>query len=370
MGTSGTGDGQVIGEILSDALLDSLPRGVVAVGPDRRIIHVNAAAERLFGRAHAGVVGEPVDALLPDGYDAAYAAVVHEPPVAGNGAPARAPARLRGVHRDGTPIPLAAALAPFETGSGTGVVVLLEVSGAALGLDPPAVRLAVLEAGVEASDDAIFSHDPDTRIASWNRSAERIFGYPAAEAVGRLTAMLFPDHLQPDIVVLLDTVLAGDRVHHFETEARRKDGMQLPISLSISPVVDGAGRTAGSVLIARDITEQRVAQATLAEIESLPARPKRACIRARGCGTWAVASSSGPTSSTASTTSTRWSSRGRSTPTSRSCTPTTAIGSAPRSSRPSRPAARSTTSTASCGSTARRAGSTRPSSRRTAPTAP
>ena len=136
------------------------------------------------------------------------------------------------------------------------------------GPGPPDLRTAVLEAGVEASDDAIFSHDADLHITSWNRSAERIFGYPAAEATGRPSTILFPDHLHAEIGHVFDTVLAGDRVQHFETEARRKDGMQMPISLSISPVVDPSRGTAGSVLIARDITEQRVAQATLAEIET------------------------------------------------------------------------------------------------------
>jgi PAS domain S-box-containing protein len=132
----------------------------------------------------------------------------------------------------------------------------------------PESRLALLAVVLEISDDALFSHDADLRITMWNRSAERIFGYLEAEMVGRPSIALFPEHLHPEIKLLFDTVVAGDRVDHYETEIQRKNGMPVPISFSLCPVFDDGGQFILSVAIAKDITEQRLAQATLAEIET------------------------------------------------------------------------------------------------------
>lgn len=127
-------------------------------------------------------------------------------------------------------------------------------------------QLAVLAAVVDISDDAVFSLDGARRITSWNRSAERIFGHSEADIAGQDVALLFPAHLRPDVTVVFETVAAGDRVNHFETEIQRQDGMLSPISLSACPIV-GAVATVVAV-VARDITEQVLAQAALAEVES------------------------------------------------------------------------------------------------------
>ena len=81
--------------------------------------------------------------------------------------------------------------------------------------------------------------------------------------------MLFPEHLRPELRLVFDAVAAGEHIGHFETEIRRKDGMPVPISLSVAPVFDAGHRLLGAVLIGRDITEQRLGQATLAELETL-----------------------------------------------------------------------------------------------------
>jgi PAS domain S-box-containing protein len=133
----------------------------------------------------------------------------------------------------------------------------------------PLSAQGVLEAVLETSDDAIFSHDAEWRITSWNLTAERFFGYSAEEIAGEKCIELFAAHLRDDVEGVLHTVMTGDRVDHFETEVVRKDGMPVPISLSICPVYDDDHAfPAASVLIARDITEQRLAQASLAEIEA------------------------------------------------------------------------------------------------------
>jgi PAS domain S-box-containing protein len=112
--------------------------------------------------------------------------------------------------------------------------------------DTALTRLAVLEALVETSDDAIFSHDDRGLGTSWNQSASRTFGLGAREVLGRPGASLFPEHLRRAVEVVLETIAAGDRVQHFETEIRRKDGMPVPIALSGAPVRDADGTISGA----------------------------------------------------------------------------------------------------------------------------
>ena len=135
-------------------------------------------------------------------------------------------------------------------------------------LEQPQTRIALLEAFARTSDDALFSHDSDGRITTWNRSAERVFGYLDDEIVGEQSISLFPDHIRAELEALFETVMDGDEVDHFETEIRRKDGMLIPISLSLCPVFDDEGIPFASALRAQDITERRLAQATLAEMEA------------------------------------------------------------------------------------------------------
>ena len=116
----------------------------------------------------------------------------------------------------------------------------------------------LLSAIVDSSEDAIISKDLDGVITSWNKSAERLFGYSAEEAIGRTVAeLLIPEDRQqeePDILVRLRK---GERVDHFETVRRRKDGSLIDISLTISPVKDQHGRIIGASKVARDITQRK-----------------------------------------------------------------------------------------------------------------
>ncbi len=133
--------------------------------------------------------------------------------------------------------------------------------------DDQFTRLAVFEALADAANDAMFSTDPAMGVVVWNRQAERIFGHHAEDVVGEPMTELFPDHVRPDVTALFDAVLGGDRVDHIETEIERKDGMAVPIGLSLRVVVDEGGTCLGCAGVARDLTEQRLAQAALAETE-------------------------------------------------------------------------------------------------------
>ncbi len=131
-------------------------------------------------------------------------------------------------------------------------------------------RLAAI---VESSDDAIISKDLNGIVRSWNRGAERIFGYTEEEMVGRhISTLAAPDHADefPDI---LERIRRGERVDHYETRRRAKDGTIVRVSLTVSPVRDATGRIVGASKVARDITErerqeQAVREANAALIQS------------------------------------------------------------------------------------------------------
>jgi PAS domain S-box-containing protein len=119
---------------------------------------------------------------------------------------------------------------------------------------------ARLAAIVECSDDAIVSKNLDGIITSWNIGAERLFGYSAQEVVGKPITILIPDDRQDEETDILARLRRGERVDHFETIRRRKDGSLADLSLTISPIRDNDGRIIGASKIARDITERKAAE--------------------------------------------------------------------------------------------------------------
>jgi len=120
---------------------------------------------------------------------------------------------------------------------------------------------------VESSDDAIISKDLDGIIRTWNPGAERLFGYTASEAIGQPVTILFPPGLEDEEPGILARIRRGERIHHYETVRRHKDGSLLDISLTVSPVRDGTGRIVGASKIARDITDRKEAERKLRESE-------------------------------------------------------------------------------------------------------
>jgi PAS domain S-box-containing protein len=121
----------------------------------------------------------------------------------------------------------------------------------------------LLKAVVDSSDDAIISKDLNGTITSWNKSAERIFGYSASEAIGKSVLMIIPQDRQEEEVNILSRLRRGDRIDHFATVRRRKDGTLLDISLTISPVKDARGTIIGASKIARDISERKREQSVV-----------------------------------------------------------------------------------------------------------
>jgi PAS domain S-box-containing protein len=119
---------------------------------------------------------------------------------------------------------------------------------------------------VESSDDAVVSKNLDGIIASWNKGAERVFGYTAEEAIGRPITLVIPEDRQNEEVEILSRIRRGERIDHFETIRRRKDGTLFQISLTVSPVKNAEGRIIGASKIARDVTEQKQSREQIATL--------------------------------------------------------------------------------------------------------
>jgi len=128
---------------------------------------------------------------------------------------------------------------------------------------------ALLAAIVESSDDAILSCDLNGRITSWNKAAERIFGYKADEIIGRSTSLLSSPRCKEDPERVLEEIRNGRKIEHYETWRRHKDGTDVLMSITVSPICDQTGRIIGASKVSRDITATRRAEEALRNTDKL-----------------------------------------------------------------------------------------------------
>jgi PAS domain S-box-containing protein len=130
---------------------------------------------------------------------------------------------------------------------------------------------ALLSLVVDLTDDAVISSDASSTVTFFSASAERLFGQRADEIMGRPVRTLFPGHWADAMDQLFATVSAGECIRHFDSEIVRPDGLPVPVSLSLAPIPSPSASSAsprgGLVMVVRDVTEQRLAQATMAEID-------------------------------------------------------------------------------------------------------
>ena len=242
-------------------VLDLLPAAVYITDASGRITYYNEAAAVLWGHRPELGLSEwcgswklywPDGRPLPHDQCPMAMAVREKRPIRGLEALAERP--------DGIRVPFIPYPTPLYDAAGEligAVNMLVDISDRKRA-EHSAQQLAAV---VEFSDDAILTKDLDGVITSWNRGAERLFGYKAEEAVGRpITTILIPLDRLDEEREILGRIRRGEHVDHYETVRRRKDGSLLDISLTVSPLKDATGKIVGASKIARDITERRRAQ--------------------------------------------------------------------------------------------------------------
>jgi PAS domain S-box-containing protein len=243
-----------------ERLVQALPAAIYTTDADGRITFYNEAAAELWGcRPELGkseFCGSwklywPDGRPLPHGECPMALALKQQRAIRGMEAVAERP--------DGTLVHFIPYPTLLYDNSGTliGAVNMLVDISARKRADADAQRLASI---VESSDDAIISKDLNGIITSWNRGAERLFGYTAEEVIGKPVTILIPEDRMNEEPEILDRIRQGKRIDHYDTVRRRKDGSLIDISLTISPLKDADGRIIGASKIARDITERKRAQ--------------------------------------------------------------------------------------------------------------
>ena len=239
-----------------ETLLNQAPIGVYLIDFDFRIRHVNPAAEGTFGDIPGGVVGRDFDEIIHMLWQKDFADELVDifRDTLRTGEPYRA--QESAAQRAGT-----GEVEYFEwsldrillSEGRYGLVCYFRDIGERKRAEQVANRLAAI---VESSEDAIVSKTLDGIIRSWNRGAQRLFGYSADEAIGQSIVIIIPPDRLDEEAAILERLRQGNRVEHFETVRMRKDGTRLNISLTISPLRDTQGRVVGASKIARDITDK------------------------------------------------------------------------------------------------------------------
>jgi len=244
--------------------LASIGDAVLSTDAKGRIVFANKVALDLLRASEAGVLGQHIDEVFQILNE--FTGIKVESPltrVLGEGVTVGLANHTVLIATDGTRIPIDDSAAPIRGEGG-------EVQGAVLVFRDVTARRAsqhtqrLLASIVNSSDDAIISKDTKGIVTSWNSAAERMFGYSAAETIGRPIAIIAaPDRLE-EMPRILERIRRGERIDHYETVRRAKDGTLVPISLTVSPIHDEEGRIIGASKIARDITEQIRIRAELA----------------------------------------------------------------------------------------------------------
>ena len=240
------------------SILQSAMDAIITTDEQERILVFNSAAEKMFRCSATEALGQPIAHFIPQRFHAAHSG--HIKKFGENGATARAMGALGsqwGLRADGEEFQIEASISYVKSaGKHLFTVILRDISER---VQAEEVR-EHLAAVVDSSDDAIIGKDLNGIITAWNRGAEKIFGFSAAEVMGKPMLMIFPPDRVNEESDILARIARGESVEHFETVRVRKDGAKIDVSVTISPIRDGSGAIVGASKIAHDITLRKQAE--------------------------------------------------------------------------------------------------------------
>ena len=248
------------------ALIESAPDAMMIVDAEHNIVLVNAQTERLFGYRREELLGQPIETLVPERFQgrrvahrSGYSADPHVRPM-GVGL------ELYGRCKEGSEFPTEISLSPLDTEDGTLVSSAIRDITDRKRAEEDAAHFRSV---IESSQDAIIGKDLDGVITSWNKSAERLYGYSAAEAIGKSISMLVPPGQDDELPELLRRVRSGEQIDNYETVRARKDGTLVDVSLTVSAIRDQRGSVIGVSSIARGITDRKQAEQSLRQAQRM-----------------------------------------------------------------------------------------------------
>ena len=234
------------------AVVESSDDAIITQSLDGTIETWNRAAERMFGYTTGEAVGRPISMLVPPERlgeeDEAVERIRRGDSVRHF--------ETEGVGKSGLRVPVSVTMSPVLTPTGEiyGISRIARDLTERRALERNAFHLAAI---VDSAEDAIASKDLNGIVQTWNRAAERMFGYTAEEMIGHSIRIIIPRDRWHEEDEVLARIRSGRGVDHFETIRQRKDGSLIEISLSVSPIRTGTGAIIGASKIARDITSQR-----------------------------------------------------------------------------------------------------------------
>lgn len=247
-------------------LVETMPGAIVVVGHNGRIVLMNKRVETVFGYTLEELTDQSIETLLPERFHSMHNTHFNGYFANPSTRPMDIGRDLAGRRKDGTEFPVEIGLS--HTLTEDGLLTLAFITDITERKRAEGER-RLLAAIVESSGDAIIGKTADGVITSWNRGAEKLYGYIAKEALGKSISILIPFDHPDDFPTIMSELRKGKSVEHYETIRQRKDGARLAVSLTISPIIDSGGKMIGASAIARDITERKRLEEELLTTERL-----------------------------------------------------------------------------------------------------